>query len=450
MNSFFPIFAASLAYVLIPFVLFHTILESPTLMNLCEQESSTFPSQCAFDTNTPQKSTYSVEKRIDVCMKEETKTLTLSTTQICQIIEGEKKLFSALKWIEAHIASSLSFFTKSEDEKRYDAIIVPNGLCQQASDIDPEDITVATHLTPNKIKRLVAMAERWNGPISASIKISSLGEFRRFCSDLSLYNVQLQNVGLHFFFEDKSRLYPINILRNLALDHVKSNYVAILDVDFLSSPINTNQHLRSIFASHRLGETKFINNTIYVMPAFEVKHEKFIANTTINRTELPGTRESLIEMMNTIDENEKVFIFHEDSYKPGHRSTNYTRWTSNLEDTSYPIEILEFGYEPYIIGTAKSLPRFFEDFRGYGMNKLSYLVQLYYANFRLRVLRDVFVLHSNHPSTYGDQKRKSFQRNLNCSKFFVKFLSQLYGAGNFSDDREIAGWNIWKRLRDRY
>ena len=374
--------------------------------------------------------------------------MTISTASICHINAGGNEPYNSLKWIEAHVSSIVSFSTESKDEERYDAVVIQNGLCQQAREIDPEDITVATHLTPNKIDRLVAMKKRWNGPISASIKISSLEEFIKFCSDLSFHNAHLQHVGLHFFFEHRSRSYPINILRNLALKNVKSNYVAILDVDFLPSPINTNQHLRSIFAYHSFEEAK-LNSTVYVMPAFEVKHEKFV-NTVINHTELPGTRERLMKMMNTTDENEKIVVFHEESYKPGHRSTNYSRWTSNLEETSYSIEVLEFGYEPYIIGAVKNLPRFFEDFRGYGMNKLSYLVQLYYAGFSLRVLRDVFVLHLNHPSTYGNQKRKSLERNLNCSKFFVKFLSQTYGAGNLSADKEIAGWNIWKKLSDRY
>lgn len=98
----------------------------------------------------------------------------------------------------------------------------------------------------------------------------------------------------------------------------------------------------------------------------------------------PNTRNDLIQMMNGPEQ--KVGVFHCESYTPGHRSTNYSKWSSNLRDVSYSTRILEFGYEPYVLGSIKGIPKFYEDFRGYGLNKLSYFVELFYANYSLKVL----------------------------------------------------------------
>ena len=54
------------------------------------------------------------------------------------------------------------------------------------------------------------------------------------------------------------------------------------------------------------------------------------------------------------------------------------------------IEYEEY-FEPYIIANKHVLPRYDERFRGYGMNKISHLLNVAAHGFKFNVLPDVFV-----------------------------------------------------------
>eukprot|EP00563_Minutocellus_polymorphus_P006494 CAMPEP_0181033832 /NCGR_PEP_ID=MMETSP1070-20121207/7465_1 /TAXON_ID=265543 /ORGANISM="Minutocellus polymorphus, Strain NH13" /LENGTH=443 /DNA_ID=CAMNT_0023111281 /DNA_START=113 /DNA_END=1444 /DNA_ORIENTATION=+ len=388
------------------------------------------------------------EERQEHCRNVISNVITISSSDFCSKNTNGNVVRTAFKWIEKSLFPHASLFNDSIGGKRYKTVVIPNGLCKRFQ-VKSKDITLTTHLTSNKFSRLIVLTKRWNGPASIAVKISSIDELQRFREEIRSNLVHLRQAAFHFYFESM-REYPNNALRNLALDHVKSDYFALLDVDFFPSPLDTHQHLRTTIMHHLKMQSDLENRTIFIMPAFEVEGEMTKKKIPFKHPLYPNTRDTAIRMMNSAHGNQSIKIFHEDTYKPGHWSTNYTKWKSNLRDTSYPIKILEFGYEPYIVGALKDIPRFFEGFRGYGLNKLSFFVELYYANFRLKVLRDFFVFHLNHPNMNGDQMKNSYRMNLVCSKVFVKSLSQNYGAGSWSQEKEIPGWHVWEKLRDKY
>lgn len=396
---------------------------------------------------------FSSRRTYDQCRHELTNKVTISPSSFCKAHANFKEknrnvALDPFDWIERTIYEHVSLFEEAASDISYNTVVIPNGLCQMNCSIDSQDITLTTHLTPDKANRLIALARRWNGPMSVAVKISGINELRQFRSEVNDHLGYLHQSVFHFYFESRNREYPNNILRNLAIDHVKSDYFVFLDVDFFPSPLNTHGHLKSALLLHPSLEADLKNKALFVMPAFEL-HEKVDSNDFLQKhPHFPNTRNDLIQMMNSPEQ--KVGVFHCESCTPGHRSTNYSKWSSNLRDVSYSTRILEFGYEPYVLGSIKGIPKFYEDFRGYGLNKLSYFVELFYANYSLKVLRDFFVFHLDHPSTYGNQGRDSYRTNLNCSKFFVKYLTEKYGAGTLSNHEEVAGWNVWKRLRDRH
>ena len=80
--------------------------------------------------------------------------------------------------------------------------------------------------------------------------------------------------------------------------------------------------------------------------------------------------------------------------------------------------------------------------------RASYFFELHYAQYSIRVLRDVFIFHMKPPSTWGDKTRKKKKKvNMVCIQYFLAYLTSEYGAGYLGDRKEVFGWHIWKFRR---
>jgi len=102
-------------------------------------------------------------------------------------------------------------------------------------------------------------------------------------------------------------------------------------------------------------------------------------------------------------------------------SSSETTSDKNPPPCYYDIEY-KAGFEPFVIGQKQSAPRYFEDFRGFGFNKISWLMEARAMGHDFAVVRDLFVIHINHP-----------QLNVNPSKIgatamleFAKYLESSY------------------------
>lgn len=103
-------------------------------------------------------------------------------------------------------------------------------------------------------------------------------------------------MAFHLYFESKHRDYPNNILRNLALDQVQSDYFALFDVDLLPSPMNTHQHLRSMFDHNPQLEDKLKDKTVFILPVWEIEEKLSDEDITIQHPLYPETKEMVLEM----------------------------------------------------------------------------------------------------------------------------------------------------------
>jgi hypothetical protein len=82
-------------------------------------------------------------------------------------------------------------------------------------------------------------------------------------------------------------------------------------------------------------------------------------------------------------------------------------------------------YEPYVLGYKPGIPHYWEGFRGFGFNKLSWFMELHYMGYQFGVLRDFFVIHLDHPYT---QFRGTRQEAYEEVDRFRDYLVQEYGA----------------------
>lgn len=141
-------------------------------------------------------------------------------------------------------------------------------------------------------------------------------------------------MAFHLYFESKHRDYPNNILRNLALDQVQSDYFALFDVDLLPSPMNTHQHLRSMFDHNPQLEDKLKDKTVFILPAWEIEEKLSDEDITIQHPLYPETKEMVLEMNGgKIRKKRKLRVFRH-VFEPGHWSTDYPKWKSNNTDVS--------------------------------------------------------------------------------------------------------------------
>ena len=251
-------------------------------------------------TRRPPVVSSSLKRTYDTCRNQLTSTVTLSISEFC--LANATSDFDNLSAQFDLIEQSLSPYSSMFDEAKnnYTVVIVPNVLCQQEERVHPSDFTLTTQMSTNKVRRLMALAGRWNGPISVAVKVISIEDLREFQSLLHfhLLNHQqhLKKVAFHLYFESKHRDYPNNILRNLALDQVQSDYFALFDVDLLPSPMNTHQHLRSMFDHNPQLEDKLKDKTVFILPVWEIEEKLSDEDITIQHPLYPETKEMVLEM----------------------------------------------------------------------------------------------------------------------------------------------------------
>jgi len=170
--------------------------------------------------------------------------------------------------------------------------------------------------------------------------------------------------------------YPINALRNLALEHASTDYVFLTDIDFLPSPHAVSSlaaSTRSLLLSHPL--------RALVVPAFET-HQYKVAD-------LP---ESKAEIVKRLDLG-TVLTFRYQDWPRGHEATNFVRWRTSTQP--YSVAWTE-AFEPYVVVHRSSVPNFDTRFVGFGWNKVSHMMRLASEGWEFVVLPDVFLLHLPH------------------------------------------------------
>lgn len=265
-------------------------------------------------------------------------------------------------------------------------VVVAASSFQRTSDqapmcnaIDANDInyTLVTQLSEDRLWMVSQHCSRWSGPISIAIFTDkSVDEIHKVIDEESAINggiacskgqVTTNTIPKQGKDEDE---YPVNQLRNLALDAVKTSHVMYVDIDFWGS-----SNLYDTLQTHEVCE-KFANNhkQAVVIPSF-MMNPRFDTYDTVE-----GRTEKTNRMPTGFFELKKAYSSFEVSIFGSIRaqsSTDYNRWFD--QEAGTVVEIPRFKsarYEPYMaFRYCKDLPPFQEVFTGYGKNKIT--VSLY-------------------------------------------------------------------------
>eukprot|EP00943_MAST-04B_sp_MAST-4B-sp1_P005215 g5215.t1 len=167
-------------------------------------------------------------------------------------------------WNDIAFGLNMNFLTPSSKRKSNSKNIAGNGK------VATRGVTLATQLSVDRLPLLCKSSEAWNAPVSASVYVRSgldvakLAKWRRKCKSIKKF------VSFHLVTQPniaRSIPYPVNILRNVAMDGVQTTYVFNVDVDFVPN-IDAVEHIMTLTDAmpQAIGKDQ---NYMLVIPAFE-------------------------------------------------------------------------------------------------------------------------------------------------------------------------------------
>jgi hypothetical protein len=305
--------------------------------------------------------------------------------------------------------------------------------------IDRDAITVAVHASTSKLNRLLFLIQRWGGPTSTSIYFQSEKDICHFANFYMEHADSFQHTDIHVMMEVTELEYPHNILREMALQSIDSDYFLALDVDFLTTP-NASQSLYHLIGSDSALREQLQNRTLMVLPAFNRNLGTKVDENNVLKIGNKMLAKDKAEAMEQW-ELDKIEPFHLKRFKVGHGQTNFDKWydfgeKDNTTESFYPIKYKP-RFEPYILGYKRGvdLPHYWAGFRGFGYNKYTWFVEAHYMGFRYAVLKDQFVVHLDHKYT----KRKANDRTDKQIEYFRLYMKMTYGLGK----RELKALAPW-------
>jgi hypothetical protein len=177
--------------------------------------------------------------------------------------------------------------------------------------------------------------------------------------------------------------YPVNTLRNLALEGVQTTHAAYIDSDFLIS--------KGLY-DHLMTTAAIVANdpkAAMVMPAFEYLQECTFSSqeeavaclTSELDASVPETQEDLFPLLLDRNSQRRPRVqrgFQNFNGKNRfHSTTMYKTWINN-QSTPVPIPCIKtLAYEPYLaVRVCRDLPEFPRVFKGWGFNKVIWIMLL--------------------------------------------------------------------------
>ena len=188
-------------------------------------------------------------------------------------------------------------------------------------------------------------------------------------------------------------VYPINSLRNLALDAAQTDLVLLVDVDFIPSR-ELAQLCHAGVPAYGTYREMGVCGAALVVPAFDVSGEA---------SSLPSTQGELASLW----EQRKADIVSMKACQTCHAPIDYPRWFDTMRP--YIVEYQDH-FEPYIITLREGLPRYDERFRGHGKDKVSFLYEVSRVRPML-VLPGVFLIHRAHDKSESWHRFEGPDRN---------------------------------------
>ena len=237
---------------------------------------------------------------------------------------------------------------------------------------DTYDVTLTTQLSMDRLHMVELLSTHWDGPMSIALYASDQEAhlvLQYMNSSPTLKS--RKDIGIHIVYKT-GNFYPVNYLRNVALENTHTSHVFLSDIDFLPM-VGLYRYLCE--AARVLSS----GNRALVIPAFETQVYKF---------DFPSNKQELLKMLS----DGQVYTFRHHIWPRGHAPTNYDHWKT--AKVPYLIKWAP-DFEPYIL-VSRNVTKYDERFVGFGWNKVSHSMELNAQGYDFVVLPDAFVVHMPH------------------------------------------------------
>lgn len=274
---------------------------------------------------------------------------------------------------------------------------------------ESNDVSLVAQLSMDRLQVLEALCDHWKGPMSLALFLSDAEaqQFLKYARESETIS-RRRNIGFHIVFKSGS-YYPVNYLRNTALNQVQEPFSFLTDIDFLPM-FNTYSYVRSVLSKMDLVKSR----SALVIPAFE---------TLLYRMPFPKSKAALIQML---DDN-KVYTFRYHVWPRGHAPTDFVKWRTST--APYKVKWAA-DFEPYVI-VPSNVTRYDLRFVGFGWNKVSHIMELDAQRYEFFVLPNAFIIHMPHAPSFDIAKFRSSKHYRECLKMlkheFVEDLVKKYG-----------------------
>ncbi|GMI47714.1 hypothetical protein TrCOL_g6424 [Triparma columacea] len=293
------------------------------------------------------------------------------------------------------------------------ALPYPSPSCSPIENASDVEVTLVSIASMDRISSLSTFCSTWSGPMSLAFYTSlpppevllQIKELAPGCGDAD-DRIEVTTRAQTREEEDDNSLFPVNELRNLAVEAVKTSHYVYIDFDFHPS----SKILETILSPSVSAVLASSYKSALVIPAFERSYlrcsktieglrgwRKKAFKECVSKLEMPTDMESLKDQI----KRRMTRIFDSRWTSAPHSSTGYNAWYKQDNGSLRKIECIDSDrYEPYLVVRKCSLlPPYQSSFTGYGKNKASHSLHLRYLSYDLYALGGAFVVHVPHPAS---------------------------------------------------
>lgn len=357
--------------------------------------------------------------------------------------------------------------------------------------LDPSDIqiTLVVQSTPERLWIIQRTCQRWKDPISlvlfwdseesSQATEAALSQSRNMCKKLTIISHKANETMSSSPEENASERYPVNRLRNLGLDSVKTSHVMMTDIDFVPSEGLADRIRQAIKTRNQIRDKPDTHNSLppeerdaLVVPAFErippselcvdaancdLDTQESLSNLTLPK--------SFDDLRSCVKDHKECRVFQSHNNWDGHSSTRSNAWLDRKwysddelandgknNDNSNEIDWIRIRtlqcfdsvrYEPYVVlrwcradsspeavdaNRGPVAPYYDERFHGYGKNKIQLISHLRVMGYSFAILPEGFIVHAPHSISNAKRAWESEGKSdlhESMDKLYPQFLKEL-------------------------
>ncbi|KAG0368769.1 Glycosyltransferase-like 1B [Gamsiella multidivaricata] len=282
------------------------------------------------------------------------------------------------------------------------------------------DVTMIAQFSISRLDRFEHARVVWDGPISVVIFLATnldIVELRKYFErpgKLALYDSTTLTIVKPNYSLGTHKRYPINHLRNVGIQTASTDYIYVIDADFVPTSKLYN------FARTTLVPLleKATHPVAYVVPCLAIKEDY--------KGRYPDTIKELQPLM-------KSGMAYITDPRSGHGPTFTSIFTNTaLLGNSPAYEVCyESQWEPYyIVKRTIPHPYYDERFKNQGGDKQSHALLMNAIGFKFLVLRDHFMYHLDHPKLKwtGDGLDQAKQKDYTYFSDYAPALERIFGS----------------------